>query len=204
MKDIRGCRRRCIAESLPHCGSIRSIPSLSGYRSRNSSLDKGSLFSYSTSNGLTENTLRIDIHGSYAGYFGQIRKGLQKLISIEQEVFVAELSVSSLLGKKSVTYEQLPKFPKVRRDVAFLVDEAVSAEKLESAIRGAASNLLKRIELFDLYRGEPLEPGKKSLAFTLELMSTEKTLTDQEIDEEIRRVVRHVEGSVGASLRSLS
>jgi phenylalanyl-tRNA synthetase beta chain len=169
-----------------------------------SALDKAWAFSYSTSNGLTDNTLSIDIHGSYAGYLGQIRKDIRSRFGIEQDVFVAELPVS-VLGDRGVrTYEQLPRFPKVRRDVAFVVSDGVSASDMERAIRESAGGLLHRVELFDLYRGEPLKPGTKSLAFTLELLSRDKTLTDQEIESEVRKVVNGVEQTLGATLRSLS
>ena len=166
-------------------------------------LDKGWAFSYSTSNGLTDNTLSIEIHGSYAGYLGQIKREIREKFGIEQDVFVAELPAGVLARRDVRAYEQLPRFPKVRRDVAFVVREGVSASELERAIRDSAGGLLQRVELFDLYRGEPLKPGTKSLAFTLELLSREKTLTEEEIESEVRKIVRGVEQSLGATLRTL-
>jgi phenylalanyl-tRNA synthetase beta chain len=168
------------------------------------SLDKGRLFSYSTSNGLTDDTLTIEIHGSYAGYLGHVKKDVLKRFGVEQDAYVAEMNVSSLERRDDRSYVQLPRFPKVRRDVAFIVNDEVSAAEMEKAIWKTGSELLQRVELFDLYRGEPLRHGTKSLAFTLELISREKTLTEQEIETEVKRIVQRVEQSVGATLRSVS
>jgi phenylalanyl-tRNA synthetase beta chain len=164
-------------------------------------LDKWRFISYSTSNGLTGNTLTIEIHGSYAGYLGQINEEILKRFGIEQQVFVAELLVSSLGGVRTRKYEPLPRYPKVRRDVSFFVDDAVSVGRLEQVISEATGELLQAVELFDLYQGEGVEKGRKSVAFSLELMSREKTLTESEIEAAVQRVAEKVESTFGATLR---
>ena len=166
-------------------------------------LDKSRFISYSTSNGLTDNTLIVEIQGSYAGYLGHVSKDLLKYFSLERPVFAAELTLAELKPVGVKPYTAVGRFPKVRRDVAFTIDSAVRAEEILKTIRSASSELLQSVELFDVYEGEQLPAGKKSVAFTLSLMSWEKTLTDAEIDAAVRGVVQAVEKSHGAALRSM-
>jgi phenylalanyl-tRNA synthetase beta chain len=166
-------------------------------------LDKGRFISYSTTNGLTENTLTIEIQGGYAGYLGQIRKGMLKQFGIENDVFVAELLMPALQRDVARKYIPLSRYPRVRRDVAFIVDAGIPAEKIQRTIKESATELLETVELFDMYEGDPLPAGKKSVAFTLELMSRVKTLTDPEIEAAVKRVVERVEQEQGATLRSM-
>lgn len=167
-------------------------------------LDKWELISYSTSNGLTDNTLAIEIHGSYAGYLGQIQPALLREHDIESNVFVAEILLSTFATGKVTTYEKLPRFPKVFRDVAFIVNAEVSADQILAAIHGGANALLVGANVFDVYQGKNLPAGKKSIAYSLELLSTEKTLTDAEIESTVASIITHVERSTGASLRGAS
>ncbi|MFN0159512.1 MAG: phenylalanine--tRNA ligase subunit beta [Bacteroidota bacterium] len=167
-------------------------------------LDKGRLISYSTTETLAEDTLAIEINGSYAGYLGRVRGETLKAFGIEQDVFIAELKASFFHRLGVTKYKSLPRFPKVRRDVALAVDEALSAESVLNEIRNAGSDLLKSVELFDVYSGKNMPSGKKSLAFTVELLSGERTLTESEIEGEVSRIVRAVETKFGALLRTLS
>lgn len=166
-------------------------------------LDKSRFISYSTTNGLTDNTLAIEIQGGYAGYLGKISKDVLRQFGVEDDVFVAELQVASMIGEATRAYVPLPRYPKVRRDVAFTVDAGVPAESLQRTILESAGGLLQAVNLFDVYEGDPLPPGKKSVAFSLELMSREKTLTDPEIEGVVGRVASDVERTHGASLRSM-
>ncbi len=167
-------------------------------------LDKRRFISYSTSNGLTDSTLGIEIHGVYAGYLGRVKDGLLRQFDIEQDVFLAEMSIASLTGSHVRKYEPLPKFPRVRRDVAFTVNVETTAEAVEEKIRGSSSELVQSVELFDLYEGDPLPQGKKSLAFSLELMSREKTLTESEIEVAVQDIVKGVAQLPGATLRGIN
>jgi phenylalanyl-tRNA synthetase beta chain len=167
-------------------------------------LDKSGFISYSTSNRLAEDAIAIEINGTYAGYYGNVKEGVLKRYKIEQPVYVAEVSLELLRNLETQRrYNPLPRYPKVRRDVAFIVDDSVTAEKLLTVIRTAGSALLQSVDLFDMYRGENLEAGKKSLAFTLELMSRERTLVDNEIESEVNRIVEAVIRETGAVLRAV-
>jgi len=83
------------------------------------------------------------------------------------------------------------------------VGTEMTAEVMQQAIRASAGELLQRVELFDMYQGDKFTAGTKSLAFTLELMSRDRTLTDAEIDAVVQRVVRHVERECQAALRGV-
>jgi phenylalanyl-tRNA synthetase beta chain len=169
---------------------------------RSLGLDKWRLISYSTPRGLTENPTGVEIQGTYAGYFGRVRDESAGAYGIEQEVFVAELSLTPLTVRKQSAFVPLPKFLKVRRDVAFLLNTDTEAQQVEQVIRKAAGELLHRVDVFDVYEGEKVGPGKKSVAFALELLPATKTLTEKEIDDVIRRVVAEVERECQAILRS--
>jgi len=96
----------------------------------------------------------------------------------------------------------LSPFQPLRRDFAFVVEESVTAEKLLRAAKGADKTLVADVELFDLYAGENLGPGKKSLAITVTLQPTDKTLTDEEIAAVSQKIVAKVEKATGGELRA--
>jgi phenylalanyl-tRNA synthetase beta chain len=166
-------------------------------------LDKWQLISYPPLGTILENVLAVEIEGRFAGYLGSVREDVLKPLGIEQRVFTAELHVAPLTRRAGRIFEPLPKYPKVRRDVAFSVSAETTAEVLMQGIRASAGELLQRVELFDMYQGDKLTAGTKSLAFTLELMSRDRTLTDAEIDGVVQKVVRHVERECQATLRGV-
>ncbi len=168
-----------------------------------SGLDKWRVISYPTDRGLTDSTLAIEIAGSYAGLAGRVRPDVLKFFGIGQDVFVAELNLSGLAGGGRAKYRTLPKYPRVRRDVAFGVSVAAEAGRMLEIIRNAAGSLLESVAVFDVYQGQNVPAGTKSIAFALELMSREKTLTESEIDDVMQRVVRDVEIQCGATLRGV-
>ena len=166
-------------------------------------LDKARFISYSTSDGLTDSSLSIEIHGVQAGTCGRVRKEICEGFGIEGELFAAELLLSALAPREARKYQSLPKYPKVRRDIAFFVERSIPVEGISAAIRTLGGELLEGVELFDLYEGEKAPEGKKSLAFSLELMSRQKTLTEAEIDAVVRRVVEGLQQEFRATLRSV-
>lgn len=166
-------------------------------------LDKCRVISYPTARGLTESTLGIEIAGSYAGYAGKVRPEVLKFFGIEQDVFVAEVSIGGFAGGGAARYIPLPKYQKVRRDIAFGVSEGMSAGVVLEVVRKAAGELLESVGVFDVYSGPNLPAGTKSIALALELMSREKTLTDAEIETVVQRVVREVEKECAATLRGM-
>ncbi len=165
-------------------------------------LDSWRFIYYPTSETLADKPIFVEINGTRAGFLGRVRNEVCKRFGVEQSVFVAELNLALLQATKEKHYKPLPRFPKARRDVAFIVDAGVTGESIEQAIREVRSPLVQEVELFDVYRGPNLPQGKQSLAYTLVLMAEDRTLTDEEIDAEVARVVERVRKQFGAELRT--
>ena len=137
------------------------------------------------------------------GVLGQIHPLVAANYDVDTELYCAELSFDALVAAKGSDpeYVPLPKFPAVTRDIAVLVDTAVTVGDLEGCIQSAAKGLLKEVALFDIYNGANLPAGKKSVAFNLVLRSDERSLTAQEADDEVKVILDALEKGFGATLR---
>ena len=137
------------------------------------------------------------------GVLGQIHPLVAANYDVDTELYCAELSFDALIAAKGSDpeYVPLPKFPAVTRDIAVLVDTAVTVGDLEGCIQSAAKGLLKEVALFDIYNGANLPAGKKSVAFNLVLRSDERSLTAQEADDEVKVILDALEKGFGATLR---
>ncbi len=169
------------------------------------SLDKCSFIPYDTHKALSEQNVAIEINGVYAGYLGTIRRTIVEKFEVDGDLFVCELIASSLRSalSRERKFRNLPRFPAVTRDLAFVVDIQLLQQNVEDAIRESGGELLKRVALFDLFAGEQIGKGKKSLAYSVEFQPEERTLTVKEIDEMISRIVAHVQRTCAATLRAL-
>ena len=145
----------------------------------------------------------ILLDGHRAGLMGEIHPQVAENYEIGTRCCVAYLDVSALFNARTAekAYKPLPKYPAVTRDIALICDEDVPVLTLEKAIRSAAGKLLESISLFDVYRGKQLGENKKSLAFSLVLRSAEGTLTDEQADAAMKRILKAVE-ALGAQLRA--
>ncbi|MBI3578612.1 MAG: phenylalanine--tRNA ligase subunit beta [Ignavibacteriales bacterium] len=168
------------------------------------SLDKYSFISYDSDNALIEGGLQVEINGTYAGFFGKIAKSVAKRFDIDEAVFVAELRTSVIEENFKVEkkFQELPKFPSVRRDLAFVVDVTLPQRDVERAMKEVAGTVLNKLVLFDVYVGDQVGAGKKSLAYALEFQPFDRTLTDKEADELIAKIVEHTQRKCNAKLRS--
>jgi len=167
-------------------------------------LDNINLICYDAPSSLTEQTLGIEINGTYLGFIGKCSKEVLAKFKVEKDVFFGELSLEQLLklhGERK--FKEFSKFPTVVRDVAFIVDRNIPVKNLEETIRQAGGALVKAVTLFDIFEGGALGEGKKSTAFSLSINSYEKTLTDAEIDSVVKNVVTKVTETYGATLRSI-
>ena len=167
-------------------------------------LDKNRFIYYDTHNTLTVQTVFVEINGTYGGFFGKIKRELLERFEIDEEVFVCELSVQAIREGTagSRKFKALPKFPSVGRDLAFVVDDVVPHIKVEEAIRKSGGSLLVKATLFDIYAGPQIGSGKKSLAYALEFQANDRTMTDNEVDRNISRIVQSVQQLCNAVLRS--
>jgi phenylalanyl-tRNA synthetase beta chain len=167
-------------------------------------LDKFKFIPYPTTKPLTEEGLLVEIQGEIAGELGRVRKEMLNRFEIEQDVFVADLRLDALTNSVARTrkFTELPKYPAVNRDLAFVLHESTPSEEVIREIRRSAGSLLVSADLFDIYHGDQLRGGQKSLAFTVTFQSGSHTLTQAEIDEAVQRIIVSVEKKFEASLRS--
>ena len=93
------------------------------------------------------------------------------------------------------------KYPAIRRDLAIVVDQQVTAQNVQECIKNAAPGTLKKIELFDMYTGEGIDSGRKSLALDLTLQDLSRTLTDTEVDSAVQQILDNLRNDLGASPR---
>ena len=145
----------------------------------------------------------ILIDGKLAGTIGQIHPLVAEAYGIGGEVYVADLDFTTIeasLAEERV-FHSLPRFPAVTRDLALVCDESLTVGELERCISAAAGKLLRKINLFDIYRGPGVAAGKKSVAFSLELRADDRTLTDEDSTGVVDRVLKALKEEKDVTLR---
>ena len=135
------------------------------------------------------------------GYVGQLNPGLLKALDLNSAPMVFEVALKSLQTSKLPAATGVSKYPHVRRDLALLVDEELSWAKLEACIRQAAPSIVQSILPFDVYEGEKVDSGKKSVAIGLILQDFSRTLEEQEVEEAVDKILSAVTSEYGAELR---
>ena len=142
--------------------------------------------------------------GKVVATMGQIAPALAKRFGVKQPVFAAEINwqvLFELVKRDKVAFKEMPKFPEVRRDLALLLDEGVTYDALRAAAFKAAGKLLKQVGLFDVYRGDKIPEGKKQYALSFIIQDAEKTLTDQDTERVMDRLLKAFQAQFGAILR---
>ena len=141
--------------------------------------------------------------GKVVGWFGKIHKSVLKNYGINQDVYYAELDTDYLvsLDDKKYSTKEISKYPTVERDIAVVVDETICNGDLSAAIKSACGKVFYSVELFDIYRSESLGENKKSMAYKITFMSEDKTLTGDEINALIGKILKSLEFRFGAKLR---
>ena len=146
---------------------------------------------------------KITMDGVDVGVFGQVHPLVAKNYGMDCDVYAAELDFTALteLLAPAHTYEPLPKYPAVSRDIAIVCAEEVTAGQLESCILASGGKLLRDVKLFDIYRGKGIEDGKKSMAFALTLRADDRTLTDTDSEAVISAILTALAEQLDAKLR---
>ena len=144
------------------------------------------------------------VGGEQAGVVGEIHPRVVERLDIPGRVAVAEVEVEALMRAASsdVVVRDVPRFPPVRRDLAFIVDAATLAGAVQAALEEAVPDLLDSCLLFDVFQGPPLPDGRKSLAFSVDLRAPDRTLDSEEADAAVARIADRLAASFGAELRS--
>ncbi len=147
---------------------------------------------------------RILLEGRAIGVIGELHPRTAASLDLEGRVAVAELEIEPLraAAPRSFRLVEVPRFPPIRRDLAFVVDEDVPAGAMQAALEAAAGELLDRSLLFDVFRGGVIPEGHKSLAFALEFRAPDRTLTDEEVEPVVDTVVDRLRSELGAELRA--
>lgn len=126
------------------------------------------------------------------GYFGQLHPILKDKLKLNQEVFLFEINLDEIIkaiNPSTVRYKKLPQFPEVQRDLSFVVPESVNYEELQKIVKKAVqSNLFNDCEVFDVYKGENIKEGFKSIAFRVKLQDEQATLTDEIVDAQMKSI----------------
>jgi phenylalanyl-tRNA synthetase beta chain len=146
----------------------------------------------------------ILVRGGRVGVLGQLHPTAAAHFEVPALTFLAEMNWQALVQHSTAlrTYQGVPKFPAVARDLAFVVEASVPAEKMLEEIRSAdAAKLLEQVTLFDVYRGAPVPEGKKSMAFGLSLRAADRTLTDAEADALCGKIRDRLKSALGAEIR---
>ena len=137
------------------------------------------------------------------GYLGEIHPTVQKNYDIGTRTYVAKLLIDEMqpLAQTEITYQPLPKFPAITRDLSLVCADEVPVGDLQAAMKKAVGNILEQITLFDVYKGEQIAAGMKSVSFSIRMRSHEGTLTDEQADAAMKRVLKALKEH-GATLRA--
>ncbi|WP_019669509.1 phenylalanine--tRNA ligase subunit beta [Eudoraea adriatica] len=136
--------------------------------------------------------------------FGMVQKSILKEFDIKQDVFYADFNwdeLSEIIRNSKIIFENIPRYPEVKRDLALLLDNNISFDEIKTIAYDTERNLLKNITLFDVYTGKNLPPEKKSYAVGFTIGDPRKTLTDKQIDKIMKKLQQRFEKELGAELR---
>ena len=140
----------------------------------------------------------INVNGTNVGIIGKLHPNVTK-----EDVFVFEIDLDELFQKKvgKMKYKEISKFPNIKKDIAFVVNKNTISKDIEKVIKSSGGSLLTKIEVFDVYTGENVPSDKKSVAYSLTFEDNKKTLTDEEINNLMEKIMTNVCNKFGAEIR---
>lgn len=140
--------------------------------------------------------------GKAIGILGEIHPETAANYEIGVKTYVAKLNIPEMfeLAETDISYKPLPKFPATTRDLSLICDDALPAGDIEKTIKKAAGKLLEKVTLFDVYKGKQIAEGKKSISYSISMRSHDGTLTDEQADSVMKKVLKALE-AIGAELR---
>ena len=143
-------------------------------------------------------TAEISVNNDIVGMVGKLHPSITK-----EDVFVLEINLDKLLAKKtgSMKFKEISKYPSISKDLAIVVDKTISADEIAKVIKKAAGNLLTNTQIFDVYEGVGIPKGKRSIAYSLSFGTIDRTLTDEEINNIMNKVIEAL-NKMGAELRA--
>ena len=143
-------------------------------------------------------TADISVNNDIVGMVGKLHPTVEK-----EDVYVLEINLDKLLSKKTgkMKFKEISKYPTISKDLAILIDKNISSDEIAKAIKKAAGSLLTNIEIFDVYEGKNIPEGKRSIAYSLSFGANDRTLTDEEINNIMNKVIDNLQNKMGAELR---
>ena len=136
------------------------------------------------------------------GYIGTVNPKLLDKLDLKGDVNFFEFSLDEISDKKNIKFKKFSRFPLAQRDLSFVVDEEITSSSIKDAILSKAGSNLKEINLFDIYTGKGISKGQKSLTYALSWQAVNRTLTDDEVDTAVGRVVAFLSKKFNAKLRA--
>ena len=138
---------------------------------------------------------------SCLGWLGQLHPEISGKLEIKDPPWLFELTIDPSFRSEVPVFQEISRYPAIRRDLAVIVDEATTLDELKKTVNLAAKGLLRDLHVFDVYRGKGVEAGRKSVALGLILQETSRTLTDVEADAVMALVIARVKGDLKAAIR---
>ncbi|WPL18110.1 Phenylalanine--tRNA ligase beta subunit [Thiorhodovibrio winogradskyi] len=145
---------------------------------------------------------RIERAGAEVGWIGMLHPSLARQLSLPDASYLFELRLNQLAQGRLPVFSPVSRFPSIRRDLALLVATDTPYAAIEASARAAAGDWLRELRVFDIYLGEKIESNRKSIALGLILQASSRTLTDQDVEDAVARVLIRLEQDLGARLRS--
>lgn len=146
-------------------------------------------------------TATIRIEGQSVGAIGELHPKISNILELKQAPILFELDYFGSFMSELPVYKEISKYPSVRRDIAIVVEERVTLDQIRESVSVSAGSALKELRVFDLYRGQGIEAGRKSVALGLILQETSRTLTDADADAVVGAVVARLKQDQGATIR---
>jgi phenylalanyl-tRNA synthetase beta chain len=156
------------------------------------------------SNDIFSDGLKYSINNTEFVQFGVVNRKLIQQFDLKNQVFYADFNwdyVMKLIKNNKVAFDELPRFPEVRRDLSLVINKDIRFASIRSVARKTEKKLLRQINLFDVYEGDKIDSNKKAYAMSFILRDQEKTLTDQEVDNIMSKLLKAFETEVGANIR---
>jgi phenylalanyl-tRNA synthetase beta chain len=147
-------------------------------------------------------TARILQDGTPIGWLGKLHPKWQQHYNLTKSTFLFELDVDAILNRRIPAYQEVSKLLPVRRDLAVVVDEKMPVSSMMAAIKKAAIPMLMDVALFDIYQGQGVAENKKSLALSVLMHDTQKTLTDSDADSVMANLLQLLQIECNATLRN--
>ena len=132
------------------------------------------------------------------GFFGKLNKNITK-----KDIYVCEINLNKVfnINPRPIKNKEITKYPEIKKDVAFIIDKNITSEEIIKVIKKAGTNLLKNIDVFDLYEGNHIANDKKQIAYSLTFSSLERTLSEEEVDKLFRNIIEKVNTKFNATIR---